>query len=233
MTNKLFSPDVDDRIKKRHADGESVKGIANDFGCSRRAITNAIVRAGGTPRGRRAAELVKWSQMTPTARQRQIAAAHSATRNRHIGPDELRKRSIGHHREQSRVGMFERETIQELTERGMIADGQFPFELYNFDIALPKLAVAVEIYSSHPGKSRMAYLRRRSEQIINSGWSQINVIVSYPKRRFCVFAVCDQIIAFADLVARNQSTPGHYRVIRGCGQIETASSFNFDNIASI
>lgn len=221
----------DAAIRKRHESGESIKSIATDVGIERSAIRSAVIRAGGAPRNRSDAMYARMAQTSPKERKRLTKAAHDAVRGMTHSDESVRKRAtkmVG-----ARVGIYEADIIKELAKRGIACSGQKPFWRYNFDIALNKLPVAVEIYSHHPGRKRLASLRERSKYILNSGWSQLNVVVTYPAQRFDLAAVCDEIVSFADLVRRDKPTVGYYRVIRGYGETATTSGLNFDDIPAV
>ncbi|WP_208539468.1 hypothetical protein, partial [Pseudomonas aeruginosa] len=163
-----------------------------------------------------------YSSLDAAARRAVTQAALSVRRGQ-IESDEIRAKKAAAQRE-DRVGMFEAEVIKALLERGVHAEGQRAIGPYNMDIALDEPSVAVEIYSIHPTKERMARLHQRAEYILDTGTSMLVVQVTYPRRIFDLSAVCEKIISFHDFVRRNKALAGHYGVIRGNGEHAPTSS---------
>ncbi|MNE29679.1 hypothetical protein D3C80_1231690 [compost metagenome] len=125
--------------------------------------------------------------------------------------------------------MFELETIQALAQLGVTALSQEPLGPYNVDLFIEEGAVAVEIYSTHPGRERMADLHQRTEYLLNRGVSVLIVQINYPRRVFSMPDVCVQILAFTEFVRRNKTAGAQYGVVRGDGKIAAASSHHLNN----
>jgi hypothetical protein len=112
-----------------------------------------------------AAQVVRMAKLTSDERKSNAAAAQASVRGRAVPMDELTKRASSKSR---RVGLYEREVIEELA-RGIHCEGQYALGPYNLDVFIHECSIAVEIYSTHPDKRRLARIHERTEYILNSG----------------------------------------------------------------
>lgn len=166
------------------------------------------------------------AKLSPDERRAHVAPANFVARVREIGAAERVARAATRSR---RVGVHEREIVEELAGRGVKTEHQFPIGPYNVDIWLAESRVAVEVYRAHPDRKLMARLHKRTEHILNTGANQVTVQLSYPRgQAFVLPLVCDQLIAFANFCGRHHPAGGQHGVIRGNGQLVASSSHQTD-----
>jgi len=211
-------------------DGKSILEISKECGASRVTINRWFKDAGFKWRGRSEGALQRFSVASDAEKMRLASFAHEGRRGNKdsIETKTKRAKSFSH-----RVGLYEREIIEELCARGVDAVGQHPCGIYNLDIFIDKFPVSVEVYSGHPGGSRMSDIRERSKYILNQGISQLTVQVTYPSKIFVLSDVCDKIIAFCEFVSRKKPVIGHHGVVRGNGYIPATSSHDFEGCSRI
>ena len=208
-------------IHAEHDAGATIQALSRKHGISRKSLASAFASRGLAVRSMSGAAAMRHTIMSPDERLTNTAAAQSARRGQVDTIETLTKRAANM---KHRIGLYEREIIQELHNRGITCDGQHAIGKYNVDIFLHEPLVAVEVYSYHPGTPRMAQIRERTEYILNSGLSQITVQVTYPSKIFHLATVCDKVVAYADFCRRTKPAIGHHAVIRGDGEIATRSS---------
>ncbi|EPG7809874.1 MULTISPECIES: helix-turn-helix domain-containing protein [Enterobacteriaceae] len=226
MTFKEIPLDTDN-IVRLYQSGISEQAIARKIGVSRSVVKRRLEVAGIERRGRSTAAINRFSTSSLEERRIVTAAAISVRRGQ-VDSDEVRERRSMNQRA-DRVGMFESEIIENLASMGVACNGQFPVGPYNVDLTIAGTTVAVEIYSTHPSKDRMTRLHQRAKDILNYGYSMLVVQITYPNRIFDITAVCEKIISFRDFVSSNQSSVGHYGVIRGNGKIATTTSHKLND----
>lgn len=205
-----------------HIAGESILAISERIGVSRPSLMRHFKKHGFATRNMKQAQCVRYAQSTPEHRQAIVQAAHAARRGSTDSLEVRTKRAIG--LRNCRIGMFEREIIEHLAGLGIDSVGQHPVDIYNVDIFIHSSAVAVEVYSTHPSRKRMAEIHHRTEHLINSSVNVLSIQCTYPNRVFLLADVCERIITFSEFCSRNKSALGHYGVVRGDGKIPARSS---------
>lgn len=227
-------PDIATAYKR----GESVKAISNRLGIDRTVIKRRLIKAGSEIRGRSDAERLKWKTIKESreAVERQCGAAWQAVRGSQRSNVTRRKWAISI--ENSKVwrkGMFETEIAIALNKRGIATTQQRAINIYNTDIALDELPIAVEIYGARPASlyaTKYGYgtFYERCINILDLNWCLLNVIAWGGYRsRFNTTAVADKIVSLLDLVRGNKSTLGKYGVITGDGEVSTMRSMYLNN----
>lgn len=197
----------------RHLAGESILALSKSEGVSRITLNRWFERFGLEYRNRSEGASVRMAALSPEGRRELTAAAQDARRGQIETVEIKARRALG--RRDTRIGMFEVELIEKIRSFGFDVQGQYPVGPYNVDLALPELAVAVEIYSTHPSVPRMAQLRERTEYILDSGLHQLTVQCTYPNRIFDLDAVAYQVITFAHLSGGKFAEVRKQGVIRG------------------
>src|SRR5690606_5751241 len=150
-----------------HLAGKSILALSKETGVSRVEINRRFKKLGLEWRNMSEAAILSASQHSPEFRKKRAEKAHAARRGSVDGFETKCKRAKG--RTNDRIGMFELEIVEHLRKMGAIADNQWPFGIYNIDIAIHLPTVAVEVYSMHPSRARMAQLHERTKYILNQG----------------------------------------------------------------
>lgn len=220
-----------DYIIEQYTANVSEQAIAKAIGVSRSVIRRIITKAGITPRNSSQSAFIRMANTSPAERKALASAAHDARRGQTDSLEVRMKRAM--HMSECRVGMFELELIQALSEIGVTARNQEPMGRYNLDVFIESYTVAVEIYSSHPETYRMPYLKERSKYLLDMGFSVLIIQCNYPKRVFNLADVRDKVVAFCDYTRSNKSAIGHYGVIKGDAKIPPTSSHYMDDFPAV
>lgn len=221
MPSKWNPPDLDHLITL-YRSGLSVKRLADSCGVSRRAIDRVLRDSGITPRGRREAELLKWSQMSSAQRRRQTAAAHIASRRTHSADRQMRhaigRQAVG------RMTPTERELREWLANRRIGSIPQQAIGPYNADLGC--YPVAVEIFGGnwHFHGRHLARLPQRVRYLFDAGWHQFVIVVNRSHPLMPV--VADELARFIRRARRNPSATREYWMVGGNGQFMTSCSAN-------
>jgi hypothetical protein len=218
-------------IHAEHVGGKSILQISRETGVSRITLNRWFDAEKLKYRGRSEACYNRAEKMTPQERQALASEANEARRGQIDTDDVKRKRASV--MTDNRIGLYEREIMQNLRDRGVGCDIQWPFDIYNIDVFLHSSRVAMEVYSHHPSKARMAELHKRAKHMLYAGINMIVVQVTYPSKIFDLGVVCDKIIAFHDLCGSGEPVTGKYGVIRGNGEIPSASSHDIDDVPRV
>jgi very-short-patch-repair endonuclease len=217
MPAKIEVPNTDNLIA-RYVAGESCKKLAEEWGIDRSVLYRLFREKGVPTRGRFAAELVKWSRMSPEQRANQVRAAHYATRGIPKTNDFLVKRAKGVERALTNVAPIENVMSEWLRDAGLPVTQQKAIGIYNVDIAIDFPSIAVEIFGGgwHSSSHHKARHFERCKYILNLGWDMIIIWVDarrYPLGR----GAYDYLIKFVNFRRLGPTSLSEYRVILGDG----------------
>ncbi|MCA1676592.1 MAG: hypothetical protein LC799_31945 [Actinobacteria bacterium] len=198
--------------------------LASSYQVSRAVIDRWLRELGTEPRKQTEANRTHLAQLSREQRAAKVSAAHAALRGRPKTPEV--KARVAQGRQRNRYGGRPSPRQQwlagELAERGHDVVEELAIGPYNLDIAIPEHAVAVEILGGtwHAGKAIHCV---RSPHILDAGWHLV-LIWDLPGHDIPVGpGAVDYLVAFLESTSLYPSAPGEYRVIRGDGQLCTAS----------
>jgi len=211
--------------------GLSENALAKCFGVSRRAIAARLTAAGVVRRTQSEAERIKWSQMTPTQRRRQIRAAHAAKRGRAVSLETKCKHAITVEKRLLNISPKEIELRHMLLRRGIEVVPQKAIGPYNCDLAAAP--VAVEVYGGnwHWYGRHLARTEQRFRYLLDAGWFVYVMVVnqSFP----LTGAGADHLVAYIQQVRRNKAARTEYRVVWGAGEFVVSGSADDEHITII
>jgi hypothetical protein len=200
---------------------QSTVQIATELGHNTRNINAVIRRAGRQTRTNLEAARIRWERMTPEQRAVLAAAAekgHAAIRGKPRSAAHLERQARTNEQSLVMIGRGEREIVNWLRERGLDPIPQKAFGSYNIDAAI--LPVAVEIL--HGPHSPLAHAQAVKKTKYLTNWGLTVLWVWIPRRGLLTERAADYAVALFELTQRDPSTLGHYRVIRGTGQLVSA-----------
>lgn len=206
-----------DYIISEYLSGKSVKALAADIGHSRQVVYRVLRNAGIATRNRSESMYVRMSQTSPEERQRLAAAAHEAKRGYVNSPETRHKMALARNK---RVGVFEQEFIDALTNAGIETTPQQPFLAYNLDIGCGNVAVEIEV--AHGTLIHSSKFRKRLVNCLEGGMSLI--YVSIGKNRIVTDACYKQVVSLVQSCRRNPPEYCQYWMVRGTGEIYATGS---------
>lgn len=212
MSTKLEIPNINDIIELYNA-GMSMNQLSKKFGISRATLIDRFKSLDVYLRTQSESEALKWSQMSETARKRQVQKAHEACRGRFISTGEKIKRAKSAYENAFKRGLFENEIMDAIKKRGFTPLNQFSFGIYNIDIAIHELPVFIEIQTSNHSSLRRPKLLKRTKHILNSEKFLIYIIINQSKNPICIDLIADKIIAYFDILSSDESILGKYAMI--------------------
>ena len=229
-TDRVYVLPVE-KIVAAYEAGVSTNALAKKYGVSRNVIDKRLVAAGVTLRTQGEAEAVKWSRMTQKQRERQVMAAHKATRGK--------KRSLGAKlrsaRTKAALAEFdspqERELHDMLLERGIRTIPQMAVGPYNCDLGTS--TVAVEIFGGnwHWAGRHLQRLPKRVDYFFNAA---LHVLIVQATDRYPLTPeMADYVAAYIKAASRNPAAPREYRVVRGAGETIAQASSDSDDRALV
>lgn len=218
MDSRIIPIDINNLIEK-YTSGTSVKQLASDFGVSRTVITNRLINSGIVPRGRSESMYLRMSQTDIESRRKLALGANLARRGSKATESELLNKAVAYQKSMHKVGEYELDFVQSLSELGFNAIPQMAFLKYNFDIGIGNIAVEIHQCTCNP--ANMPYTRQRIEQVAKHG---INTIYIWVKRCGVDIHACTNHIArLIQFIQSNPSVVGEYWVIRGSGELDSTS----------
>lgn len=214
-----------DYIISEYLSGKSIKALAADIGHSRQVVYRVLRNAGITPRNRSESMYVRMSQTSPEERQRLSAAAHEAKRGYVNSPETRHKMALARNK---RVGVFEQEFIDALTNAGIETTPQQPFLAYNLDIGCGNVAVEIEV--GHGNVVYQPKFHKRTMECLEGGMNLIYVAI--PKKGLTITNACyEQVISLVKSCRRNPPERCQYWVVRCTGEIYATGSLYRDQLA--
>jgi DNA-binding CsgD family transcriptional regulator len=200
---------------------QSTVEIAAALGRNPRTVNAVIHRAGKSTRTNEAAAQIRWERMTPEQRTGWRIASekgHATIRGKPRSAAALTKQARTNELSLHLIGRGEAQFIGWLRERGADPLPQHPFGPYNIDAAI--LPVAVEIL--HGPHSPLAHAQALKKTKYLTNWGLTVLWVWIPRRGTLTERAADYAVALLELSQRHPSTLGHYRVIRGSGELVAA-----------
>jgi len=200
--------------------GESEKSISDRIGWSRRAIRRCLTEAGVAIRGQSEAEKIRWSRMTPEQRERQVVAAHDATRGIAQPFERQVKKAKTIQEKMGNVSPAERRLRSMLDERGMETIPQEAIGPYNCDLgAFP---VAVEVWGGgwHWHGRHAARVDERFRYILRAGWHLL--VLSIGRDDPLSDELVDYVVTYIDQVRDRPDAIREYHLVWNSGKITTS-----------
>ena len=232
MPDKISLPNIDDLIQRYYA-GVSINKLSQELGISRRTITYRFQEANVKLRSQSESEKVKWAQMDEQARKRQYQKAHEATRGRVVSTREKMLRAKSAYLNAFKKGGLEDELSDKLTEAGFVVNQQLAFGIYNLDIAIHGLPIAIEIQSNGLSKLRNSKNTQRAKYILSRGNLLLYVILDQSSAPICLDAIAQNIITYLNRLSGDKSLIGKYVMIGRDGKPFPSSRYNFDGCTRI
>jgi len=209
--------------------GASEKALADRFGVQRARIRGCLIARAVEPRGRHAAEVLKWAQRKARpdyARicKRQCGGAWRAATGRTKTEEEITAAARTRYLLQARGGLRghddETRVHDALTVLGVKLEKQFAVGRYNLDLAEPSLRVAIEVVSTAPKASYAVTLRKRTEYLLSLGWLVIFVnLTRGPERRPIVLPrVAEKVLALRNRAGIDPAVRGRYAMVGRQGE---------------
>ena len=220
-----ISLDVNE-ITKDYRSGVSEKSLADRFGVSRQVIRLRLIQQKVPIRGRRDAELVKWSRMTPAQRTCQVAAAHQSWRGKTQAIAHRMKVAKGIERSLANTSHYEIDLGSHLSLLDANVMHQRAIGPYNADLSFDSVAVEVFAGGWHLYGRHRERLCRRTRYLLDSGWHVVFVTIEQRHVTFSPSVIARNLIAWNETVRADPSTPRQYRVIRGDGQWRLAGGLD-------
>ena len=227
MARKIFIPDLDNLLM-RYQSGESENQLAKEAGINRQTFRKRILDAGIAPRTQSEAETTKWQNMTAGQRERQVKAAHKASRGRKVTIAELclrakmREGNINYN-----VAPDEIVFADWLRNIKINTICNFAVGPYNCDLGAGSVIVEIWGGSWHPKPEDT----KRTKYILDAGYSIL--FIDLDRRRFPISRiVTEYVIALLQEASRNPTARCQYWMVRGNGEL-IFKRFNDDDISLI
>ncbi|KKL03543.1 hypothetical protein LCGC14_2625110 [marine sediment metagenome] len=232
MSRIIVISNADDLVN-RYLSGESINQLSKIFGISRSVAARILTENGIELRNQSEAEKVKWDRMTAGQRERQVDAAHKATKGKEKTFEVLCKAAIAREKKPSNIGKDEIRLKRMLETRGHIVIGQKAVGPYNIDLGVvaSETTVAVEVFGGwwHWYGKHAAIIDKRFRYLLNRGWYII--VVNSTDRHPITENTADYISDLINSISRNPPTFCKYWVIRGAGELIAGGSVNDDQIS--
>jgi len=233
MTRKRTDVNIDDLVKL-YVEGVSEKQLSDRFKLARTAIRPRLIAAGVHLRNRSDANRIRMAGMTSQQRIDISSAAHIARSIKGDTPETVKirseRRAISNQFKSWQVSPKESVVIRAIKRRGLNPVAQYPVGSYNIDIAISPVAVEVYRATNNPLSDKRN--RKRTTNLLNSGWSVIYIWFTKESDRLSSKAI-DHVIALYKAMRRKESAPRQYWVIRSNGQINSSGGGYLDDFSDI
>lgn len=220
---RLEMPDMTNPIR-RYLAGETAQALAGEAGVSIRTFQKWLTACGIQPRGMAEAALMRDYRMPAEARRVRASAAHTARRGNRNSLRHGLQRAATVERAGRAATKDEAELAFWLARAGYVPVLQKAIGVYNVDLALEELRVAVELNGITHVVPFYADQRAdpavRLEYILNAGWSVLE-IVTHPARYSLRPVAAEQVVAFLDVAGARESPRGEHRMVTGNGEVFT------------
>lgn len=194
-----------DAITVAYAKGESARQIGKRFGISDNVIRHRLAERGVALRGR--------NDYRP-----HTAEANAAARGRVATRGERERRAKTIERLGSHISPHERVMHRMLDERRVAYVPQKALGIYNLDIALAEVPIAVEVSGGGGKPGRRRIRRQRIEYILDQGICLVEINFPWHIAHVLTEAAADYVVAYADFLRANPSAPREHRMIRSDGK---------------
>lgn len=227
-----LSLDVDDLVK-RHEAGESVKKIAESYGCARNVVVKRLNEAGVSQRGRSEAMYVRMRNASPEERLRLTEKAHEAARGRVCSEEQKIKGARTRFLRQRGISPYAVELAHRLEELGAFSVFEYPAGPYNLDLSLVGTTVAVEVHGGGWHTSGRHGRRRgdRLKYLLSRGWTVIEVW--QVSKSWNSISVANQVVAIAQQLGSDPATRGQHWMLRCDGDLAPALRSYGHNVPAV
>ena len=210
--------------------GLSEKAVAKRLGIDRCAVRRRLLKAGVKPRNRSESMFLRMSQTAPEERKRLASAAHDAVRGTSQTEEHRLKVAAGVERNCVNVSRTEIIVGEMLTERGFTFTRQKAVGRYNVDIALHEVPIAVEVFGGnwHASGRHAARFRRRTDYILDQGWSVVYIWVS--RQSPLEVGAIEYIVSLAEMLRRGEPVERREQMILGNGESTTIGECQLNGI---
>lgn len=228
MPRKIVIPNLDDFLR-RYTAGESENKLAKEIGISRPTFRKRLIDAGITPRTQSESERIKWQNMTTGQRERQVMAAHKASKGRMVPFSELclraRMREGNIH---YNVSPDEIILADWLSDIGINTICNYAVGPYNCDLGT--FPIIVEIWGGnwHPKPIDI----KRTKYILDAGYWLLYIDVDERRGYPLMRNVTEYIVTLLETSRRYPTMTRQYWMIRGNGEL-IFKRFNGDDISLI
>lgn len=145
--------------------------LAMKYGVTRKVITRRLEKAKVKRRGRSEAGCVNWARMTIEQREKQVKAAHEATRGKSLTHERQIKSAKGR-QNKPKTYPLERRFYDAFTRVGLKGVPQLALDIFNIDYGFPAEKIAVEIdgrsHRHHPKTKKQD--ARKENYLKEQGW---------------------------------------------------------------
>jgi hypothetical protein len=227
MSRKIEIPNIDNVIE-RYESGVSLNQLSKEVGIARITLTRRFESLGVNLRSQSDSERLKWSKMTETQRKRQVQKAHEASRGRLVSTAEKIKRAKSAYLNNFKKGRHELELIELLRDFGYDAVSQLNFGIYNLDISVHGLPIAIEIQTSNHQLLRRPKHIQRTKYILGRKYFLIYVIIDQSKNPLRLYAIANKIISYLNVLSLDKSIVGKYAMIGRDGKPFPSSCYDFN-----
>jgi hypothetical protein len=195
--------------------GIGASGIVKQLGVPIGAIKRAFAKEGLTLRNRSEQQFARMANADPAERKRLTDAAHRAVRGKPLSlAARLRIAQAG----KRHSSVTEDRVADELQQRGIEFDRQFPIHVYNADFLIQPagagaLPIAMEVFGGHWHRygEHARRFPERSRQILSSH----HLLILWATPMFPLAAGLEHAITQLELLRRLPAPVGQYRVIWG------------------
>lgn len=197
---------------ERYLAGESIKALADEYGIQRKTLTDYFIRNNVKTRNRSQAAFYRMERTTPEERMRLTEAAHNAVRGIPHTREQRQKMMVTrkNRRVEKFVGFGEDAIKDRLVNAGFCVVPQEVFDIYNIDLMVNgNIAVEILIGSGYTKISKGKGLEK-NKKLIESGYFPFWILWTDGES---LMHNIDNIISDIDLISRNPSALGKYRVV--------------------
>lgn len=211
LTNQLRETRRQEIID-RYAKGESASKIAADLGTYHHRIIYLLEEFGVTPRNK--AQAIKRSWDAGDRPPPVVSGWNKGLKN---SIESREKQAATFAKTLGHIGKYEKDFLKSLRDAGYSPIPQHAVGPYNIDIAIPELAIAVEVQVGNVRSQSTSIRLDRLEYLFDRQW---NIIILFTNKRvpFAVSKVSENLIATVEVIRTNPSIRGHYRVIGRAGE---------------
>ena len=231
MTPKRIDLDVSDIVKK-YIGGMSENALSKLYKANRWTIRQRLLEAGIKIRGRSEAELLKWSQMSPQKRKRQVAAAHKAAKGRKAPIEEKIKRAQAREIKGGFDSGLEEIVFNLLALMNFETIPQKAIGPYSCDLGAEPVAVEIFGGNWHMSGQRGRQRKRAIRYFLDHDW-HCYIVVFDERRHPTNPSVTDNIISYVEQIRSNPPAVCEYRMVWSSGEFIAAGCANDDEISFV
>ena len=231
MARVIVFPNIDNIIKD-YLSGVSVNKLAQQEGVSRNVIDRVLKKHGVKLRSQSEAESMKWSFMSEQQRKRQVQKAHQATKGRFISTSEKIKRAKSAYNTAHKTGLYEKKLCKIISQIGYTPQIQKNFGIYNLDIGIKELPIAIEIQSNGHSKLTNRKNLNRAKYICSRENFLLYIIIKQ-REEPCFKSLRNYLISFFEQISGDKTFLGKYGMISSNGEPFSSPRYNFNGLTRI